>query len=140
MEHKCDFDSNFRRQSVVNITSNNIVKVVMVNGYQFEVDIELAEDVLDIKLAIGDHFSKKYEQEFIEKHGDIEDKALMNQYVREPAIKYSPMCVDLIHGVNELDDHSRLIITDETVLTLVLNNDRYERFIRGDVSAEDMFG
>ena len=59
------------RKNVMNNTTHNKVNVVMMNGYEFQVDIEFVEHVKDIKEAIARHFFNKYKEAFNEKYGDI---------------------------------------------------------------------
>ena len=121
--------SNRMRKNVMNNTTCNKVKVVMLNGYEFQVDIEFSEGVYDIMKAITQHFFTKHMTAFIEKYGDTEDDELMNQEVHQPTLKYSPRVADLVDGGEVLDINTRIIITDETVLTLVLNSLKFRSIL-----------
>ena len=122
-------DRNKFRSNVLNNTSHNKVNVVTMSGYEFKVAIDNTFDVHTLKINIELHFYTKLRDEFIEKYGNNprndEYEKLMNEELYKPLQKYDNRCIDLLHDENILNNHDRLIITDDTVLTMVVNSTKY---------------
>ena len=120
-------DRNRFRKNVMNNTTHNKVNVVMMNGYEFKVDIDMAFDVCTIKINIELHFYNKLRNEFIEKYGnnprDAEYEKLMVEELYKPLNKYANRCIKLLHDENILCNHNRIIITDDTVLTMFVEGE-----------------
>ena len=123
---------------ITNDTTTDNVKVVMMNGYEMEIGIFGVDAPHDIKREVECHLFRKLMMEYNEKYGDeptnrrsIEWYDWEKQRVEEvyiPSEKYEWRFLILLDGERIVENHDNLVVTDETILTVVIDRVKYELY------------